>query len=224
MSALTSGGCMNMYPSLMVVKKTDLKKEIELLQPYCAGFHIDVMDNTFVPNVTWNAQEVNELVKMIKTPWIHLMTEDPAVFYDQLFLPVNSIISFHIEVNSDVFDFVKTIKEKKHRASIAIRPKTPISDLIPFLDIVDHILVMSVEPGFSGQTFLPSTFERLDELIALRKKYNSDFKIGVDGGVNKKNITNVAARGVDDCAVATAIFESSDHVQTLQKLQKLVHI
>src|SRR5438477_12942933 len=100
---------------------------------------------------------------MITYSWIHLMVEKPASFYENLSLPFNTLVSFHIESNVDVFRFIKTIKEKKHRVSIAIRPKTPVAEIIPFLNAVDQILLMSVDPGFSGQQFLDNTYERLAE-------------------------------------------------------------
>jgi len=177
-----------------------------------------------VPNVTWNVQEVNAMVKMMTSPWIHLMVEDSIGFYDKLFLPAGSLVSFHIELDIDIDHFIKTIKEKKHRVSIAMRPKTPISDLVPFLNIADQILLMSVEPGFSGQSFLPSTFDRIDELKELGKQHDAHFRIGLDGGINKENIKDLAMKGVDDCAIATAIFKSRDHVLALQELQKLARV
>ena len=208
----------------MVVDQSNLKKEIEQLEPYCAGFHIDVMDNTFVPNTTWNVEQVNALVKMIKVPWIHLMIENPKVFYEQLFLPAGSFVSFHIELDIDIFEFAKTIREKKHKVSIAIRPKTSLSRIVPFLNITDQILLMSVEPGFSGQQFLSSTFDRLTELVAYRQQHDAHFRIGLDGGITKENIKVLVEQGADDCAIATAIFKEEDHVAALQELQELANV
>lgn len=216
---------MNIYPSLMVVDELNLKKEIELLELYCAGFHIDVMDNTFVPNTTWDIYSVNEMVKLIKKQvWLHLMIDNPKAFYEQLFLPVGSLVSFHIELDIDILDFIKTIREKKHNVSIAIRPKTPISHIIPFLRSVDQVLLMSVEPGFSGQSFLNSTFDRLAELIQYRQKQGVHFRIGIDGGINKENIRNLALQGADECAIATAIFNEKNHVVALQELRQIAEI
>ncbi len=216
---------LHIYLSLMAVKSSDIKKEINLLQPLCAGFHIDVMDNIFVPNLMWNnPQEVNNLVRQIKSPWIHLMVEKPDLFYAQLTLPEGTIVSFHIETEIDVFRFIKTIKEKKQRASIAIRPKTPIKEVVPFVHVVDQILLMSVEPGFSGQPFLESTFGKLAQLVAYRQQHDAHFKIGLDGGINEENIIQLVQEGMDDCAIAGAIFQHNDHSAALQKLQKLVKI
>lgn len=207
----------------MVVDKADLKKEIDSLQPFCAGFHLDVMDNIFVPNLCWNnPDEINNLVKMIKNQvWIHLMVQKPADFYEQLVLPTGSLVSFHIESDIDVFALSKIIREKKHRVSLAMRPKTAAEEIVPFLNIVDQILIMSVEPGQAGQRFLESSFEKITMLVNYREKHTMNFKIGVDGGVNKNNIDRLVELGVNDVAIATAIFDEEDHVGTLQKLLRM---
>src|SRR6266404_2787846 len=156
----------NIYPSLMAVDPSHVEDEIKLLEQYCAGFHLDVMDNRFVHNSALSIDAVNNIAKMSsKLVWLHLMVEKPDQFYAQIFLPHDSLISFHIESEIDVEQFVKTIREKKHKPSIAISPKTPVSRIVPFLNIVDHILLMSVEPGFSGQPFLPESISRLEELV-----------------------------------------------------------
>ena len=213
---------MNIYPSLMIVPESDLRKEIELLAPYCTGFHLDIMDGLFVSTQHWNdAHKVNTIVKLMRSAWLHLMVENPAVFYDQLFLPAESLVSFHIESDVDIFNFIKTIKEKNNKVSIAMRPKTPISQIFPFLNVIDQVLVMSVDPGFSGQPFLESTFDKILELVAHRKKYEMQFKIGVDGGVNKNNSNRLALQGVDDCAIASGIFGQKDHLAALQDLKRM---
>jgi ribulose-phosphate 3-epimerase len=213
------------YPSLMAANPTDLHKEIGLLQPFCAGFHLDIMDNIFVPNEFWNnPDEVNSLVKMMRSAWLHLMVEKPALFYENLSLPLGTLVSFHIESNVDIFSFAKTIKEKKHRVSIAIRPKTAVSEIIPFFSVADQILLMSVDPGFSGQQFLDNTYERLAELVEYRTQHNAHFRIGLDGGIAEGNIQKLVRGGGDEFAIATAIFQARDHVAALQELQKLTLI
>jgi len=213
---------MNIYPSLMVVPEQELEKEIHLLAHYCAGFHIDIMDGIFVPTTFWNdPQRVNEIVKIAKRVWMHLMIQKPDAFYQQLCLPNDSLVSFHIESDVDVFEFSKILREKKQRVSLAINPKTPISDIIPFLNVVDHILIMSIDPGQSGQPFLENSFEKIAELIAYRKMQQLHFSIGVDGGINKNNINRLAMQGINDCAIASGIFNDEDHMQALLKLQRM---
>jgi ribulose-phosphate 3-epimerase len=214
---------MNLYPSLMAVDPSHLEDEIDLLQPYCAGFHLDVMDNRFVPNTALSIDAVNNIAKMVSKPvWLHLMVENPNQFYAKLFLPHDSLVSFHIESEIDVEQFVKTIREKKHKPSLAISPKTPLQAIVPFLNIVDHILVMSVEPGFSGQPFLLNSISRLEELNAYRKKHEHFFKIGIDGGIDINNIKMIAQKGVDDCAIASGIFQQPDHLVALHELRDAV--
>jgi ribulose-phosphate 3-epimerase len=113
----------------------------------------------------------------------------------------------------------KTIKEKKHKVSLAMRPKTAVEQVVPFFNIVDQILVMSVEPGFSGQRFLESSFEKITELVKYRQKYNAHFDIGVDGGVGSESINRLAQLRVNDVAIGSVIFGEQDHVGALQQLQ-----
>ncbi|HEX4069094.1 MAG TPA: ribulose-phosphate 3-epimerase [Candidatus Babeliales bacterium] len=212
---------MHIYPSLMAADPKNLHDEIDLLEPYCAGFHLDVMDNKFVPNSALSIETVNDVAQRGKPVWVHLMVENPDEFYTKLLLPDDSIVSFHIESEIDVARFVKIIREKKQRPSIAIRPKTPLDKIFQFCDIVDQVLVMSVEPGFSGQHFLPNSISRLEELVAYRKKSDVFFSIGIDGGINKDNIKMVAEKGVDDCAIASGIFKQSDHLVALHELEEV---
>ena len=209
----------HIYPSLIAADPLCLEKEIELLEQYSEGFHLDIMDNHFVPNITWGATTVNAVAQRGKPVWVHLMIDKPESFYNTLSLPIDSTVSFHIELEMNVFGFIKIIREKKHRVSIAISPKTSLSRIEPFLDVLDQVLVMSVEPGFSGQTFLKSSLDRLIELVACRTKHNGNFRIGIDGGVDITNIKNLVEHGVDDCAVGSGIFKQADHSAALQKLQ-----
>lgn len=213
---------LRIYPSLMAADPLNLENEINLLEPYCAGFHLDVMDNHFVPNITWGAHTINAIAKRGKPVWLHLMVEKPELFYDTLSLPIDSIVSFHIESEVDAFGFIKIIREKKHRVSLAISPKTPLSRILPFLNAVDQVLVMSVEPGFSGQPFLKNSLDRLIELVKYRKDHKSTFRIGIDGGIDITNIKIVVDKGADDCAIASAIFKQQDLVAALQQLQQAV--
>lgn len=211
----------NIYPSLMAADQLNIEKEIDALKPYCAGFHLDVMDNHYVPNITWGVDTVNAIAQ-VSNVWVHLMIEKPMAFYEQLVLKAGSLVSFHIESGIDFFEVVKIVREKKHRLSVAISPKTPISSIVPFVNIVDQVLLMSVEPGFSGQPFLTGTFDRLDELQAYRQEYKSAWTIGMDGGIDVTNIVQLAAHEVDDCAIGGGVFQHKDTVAALKALCALV--
>ena len=215
----------HIYPSLMVVENENITREIEKLDSYCAGFHLDVMDGKFVLPTMWNdARILQKIIARIDRVWLHLMVEKPDEFYRQISLPSGSLVSFHIESEVDVFDFSKQIIEKTHKVSLAIRPKTPVSEIVPFLHVLDQVLVMSVDPGYSGQHFLKSSFDKIEELIDLRTQLNANYTIGVDGGINAENITELARAGVTEYAVATGIFGKVDHLAALQELHVLSDI
>lgn len=206
------------YPSLLAANQEHLQEEVIMLEPHCAGFHLDVMDNSFVPNVALSIDTVNMIAQRKKPVWVHLMVEKPEIFYTQFFLPINSLISFHIESQVDVLRFVKIIREKKHKPSIAINPKTPLERIMPFLNIIDHILIMSVEPGRSGQCFLEDSCEKITMLVNHRHQGKYTFRIGVDGGINRTNIKKLIEIGVQDFAIGSGIFNQSNIVDALQLL------
>lgn len=198
-------------------------EKLELLQGLCSRVHIDSMDNVFVPNGTQGENYIYEVSEKYNfLPWIHLMVQFPLDIYQRLILPVDSIVSFHIESLVDVFGMIKVVKEKKHRASIAISPKTPLEELMPYVHLIDQALVMSVEPGFSGQSFLPEVMQKIDRLVGCRQKGDFVFRIAVDGGINKDNIANLASRGVDDFAISSGIFGEKDPVFALHELHELI--
>lgn len=207
----------HIYPSLMAADQLNLEKEIQNLKSYCTGFHLDVMDNHFVPNITWGVATVNAIAQRADV-WVHLMIDKPMDFYQQLILRAGTLVSFHIESEVDFFEIIKIIKEKKHKLSIAISPKTPISRIVPFFNIVDQVLLMSVHPGFSGQPFLMGALDRLSEVFAYRQAHNCSFRIGIDGGVNKNNIAMLIKKGIDDYAVGGGIFYRENSVVALQEL------
>ncbi len=210
------------YPSLIAADLLRLKEEIRQLQPYCDGFHLDVMDNHFVPNLTFGADIVNAVsAATTKQLWVHLMVDNPISWCNTLTLQAESIVSFHIEATKKAQDIIKQIKENNWRASIAIKPKTPVAAIFPLLNTIDQVLLMSVEPGFSGQQFLPSVVDKIEPLITYRKDHGLSFAIGIDGGINQENIGMLATKGVEDFAVAAAIFDQPDPVAALKKLRKV---
>jgi ribulose-phosphate 3-epimerase len=181
------------------------------------------MDNVFVPNKTQGESLINQASQEYGfLPWVHLMIQSPLSFYQQLVLPVGSIVSFHIESQVDFFGMIKVVKEKKHQASLAISPKTPLEELMPYVHLVDQVLVMSVEPGFSGQPFLSEVVQKIECLVAYRQEGDCMFRIAVDGGIDKTNIMSLALKGVDDFAVSSGIFAQKDPRTAFCDLRKLV--
>jgi len=211
------------YPSLISADLLNLKNEVERLEPYCAGFHIDIMDNHFVPNLTWGASFVQAIGMVTnKQMWVHIMVDNPDDWVKKLKMPADSILSFHAEATDCPEDIINYIAAKKWQPSLAVSPKTPINSIFNLLPNVKQVLLMSVEPGFSGQKFIQETVTKLEELDTHRKKNNLYFKIGMDGGINKTNIQMLAQKGVDDFAIASGIFDHSNTVQALEELNKLI--
>lgn len=198
----------------------ELKEEIKKLEPYCDGFHLDVMDFHFVPNLTFGPHIINMIAKTTsKELCVHLMVEHPEKFIDYLQLPENSIIAFHKTTIPKPSNFIKQIKKKGWKASLALDPDESIDNAISIIKDLDQVLVMSVRPGFSGQEFIPQTLTKVKELNKYRKKNKLTFRIAMDGGINEENLPELIKAGVDDVAIASAIFKTKDPVKALKKLK-----
>lgn len=206
------------YPSLISADLLNLEKIIKELEPHCSGFHIDIMDFHFVPNLTWGPAFVNAIRKVTnKQLWIDLLVEHPEKYLERMDLYHNDIISIHYESTYQTNIF-KKIREQKCLASLALDPATPVEAIIPFLDQIDHILLMSVKPGFSGQKFIPSSIEKIKKLNELRTKYAASFTIGMDGGLNEQTLSQVKNYGLDNAGIASAIFNEQDPIDMIKKL------
>lgn len=173
-------------------------------------FHIDVMDGNFVSQVTFSCDEIKEISSVSKKPLdIHLMVENPILYIEQLkeLSNINNI-TFHLEVDKDIDSLLSKLKEYGIKRGISIKPNTDINTLKPYLDNIDLILIMSVEPGLGGQTFIESTIERIKSIKDLIKDYN--ILIEVDGGINDKTINKLLST---DIAVVGSYITTSDDME-----------
>lgn len=214
------------YPSLIAGDLLHLAEQIKQLEPYCDGFHIDIMDHHFVPNLTWGPDFVNAIRRVTKLPlWVHLMVDNPAPYLPTMQLQKDDIVSLHYEGQpyAAIIHQLELIQKHGQRASLAMSPKTPIASLSPILQKVqlEQVLLMGVKPGFSGQKFLPETMQRLDELVTLRAGMNAEFAIALDGGINATNLPALIKHGADEIAIGSGIFATQDPIETLQKLRKI---
>lgn len=209
------------YPSIISADLTHLAQDIKNIEPYCDGFHLDIMDNHFVPNLTFGIDMIHAIAKITtKQLWIHLMVDTPDTWIEKITLPPNTIISFHIESTINAEKVVLRIKEKKWLASIAINPKTNADEIFSLCHLIDQVLAMSVEPGFSGQHFLESTVAKIPQLMQYKKQHNLSFAIGMDGGIDPENIGLLAQKGVTDFAIASAIFKHDNPILAIEQLRK----
>ncbi len=207
------------YPSLISSPLLYLGDTIKKLEPHCDGFHIDIMDNHFVPNLTWGADLTNAIAAASSKPlYVHVMADDPMSIIDHLNLKPKSIISFHIESKFEKNNALKSIREKKCLASIAISPKTALEEIFDHIQSFDQVLLMSVNPGYSGQRFLPESVDRLQQLAAFIKNENLDCPIAMDGGIDENNIAELIKNGATIFGIANAIFSQPDPVEALKEL------
>lgn len=213
-----------LYPSLLAANPGDHTHIIEHLGPYCHGFHLDIVDDTFVPHAIIDIESINTLAHKARKPlWVHLMVKNPKSTIERLMLQHGSIVSFHLESVDGILDVINFINEKKYLPSIAIHPKTPVAKVFPFLHKLHQVLIMSVNPGYSGQQFMPEVLSKLDPLIGYRAMHKLNFNIGMDGGITTHNIKEIVNHGVDDIAIGSAIFNNPDPVEFLKKLSAYIH-
>lgn len=199
-----------LYPSLLAADQQNLIQMAQKLEPLCPGFHIDIMDNKFVPNRGISVEKANDLAKVtVKPAWIHLMVENPEEYINILEVNPGSMITFHIESKNDIRKLISAIIEKKWRPGIALNPKTGVDEVFPFLESVDHVLIMSVQPGFAGQLFEASVVDKIDPLIGFRATKKLDFKVAMDGGINESNIRMLCEKGVDMLALGSTLFNAA---------------
>lgn len=209
------------FPSLISADLLCIEKTIRELEPHCDGFHVDVMDNHFVPNMTFGPDMVNAIARASsKQIWVHLMVDNPADWCNTLQLKHGSLISFHFEATHEPDHVAKCITEKNWIPSIALSPKTDAQKIFPYLNIINHVLVMSVNPGFSGQRFLPTAIEKVPIILQEAKRIGKEIAIGMDGGINLENIQKIAAADVQDIAVASALFDTANPILAIEELKK----
>ena len=178
-------------------------------------FHIDVMDGLFVKN------QVNpfEHIKYCDKPLnVHLMVEDPFRYITEYAsLNKTDMIIFQVEIDENIDELLDYIHSFKIKAGLAIKPGTDITEISPYLEKLEEVLVMSVEPGAGGQEFMPVAYEKIDMLYNIREKRNLHFQIGVDGGVNASNFKSL--NKVDIIAVGSSICKSEDYQKQLDNLE-----
>lgn len=208
-------------PSLLSANFADLKSELKSIEEAgCTVLHYDVMDGHFVPNISFGADILHDVHQITNMELdVHLMISDPMFYVDRFIKAGASYISFHIEAMESVektHELIKKIKEAGVKASIALNPGTSYEAVIPFLDEIDMILVMSVQPGFGGQKFNPVAINKIAALSKYKKEKN--FLIEVDGGINATTIQDVRKAGCDLFVAGSAVFNQDDRKKAVEAL------
>ena len=208
---------MKVSPSMLACDFSQMGLEIEKIRN-ADMVHMDIMDGSFVPNISFGADIVKSLRKKSSLPFdVHLMIDNPLNYIDAFASAGADVITFHLESKSDIKKTIEKIKSYHIKVGIAIKPKTYAKSLFPYLNDIDLALVMTVEPGFGGQKFMPKQMEKVN--ILKNNSENKNLMLEVDGGINLETIETVKKYPVDICVSGTCIFKSSNIDETINKLR-----
>lgn len=207
--------------SLMCANFKNLKEDLEALEKGGIDIiHVDIMDGHFVPNITLSPLIIESLKNITNLPFdAHLMVENPNIFIDDLIKIGTEIITLHIEVISNyAFRIIDKIKKANKKLGIAINPATPIDNLEYIYPLVDKITIMTVDPGFARQAFIPNMQKKIKRLSDIKRKNSYNFLIEVDGGINKKTFSQVIKNGANSLILGTSgLFDVSHDLETTVK-------
>ena len=206
-------------PSILSADFSKLAEEVRKIEEGGADYiHVDVMDGHFVPNISFGAPVMKSLLGKTNLPFdVHLMIENPDNYVEDFVTPNTEFITVHQEACVHLNRTVQHIKSLGVKAGVSLNPATSLSTLDFILDDVDMILIMSVNPGFGGQKFIPSALEKIRELAEIRKAEGLDFEIEVDGGANLENVQELASAGTDIIVAGSAVFKAPDITETTKQ-------
>lgn len=206
-------------PSILSADFSKLGEEVLNIENAGAHLiHVDVMDGHFVPNISYGATVMKSLVGKTKLPFdVHLMIENADDYIKDFVTENTEFITVHQEACVHLHRTVEHIKSLGVKAGVAINPATPVDTLKCILEYVDMVLVMSVNPGFGGQSFIESTLKKVEELDNIRKEHNLKFEIEIDGGINTENIHKAVDAGVNIAVAGSAVFNVEDMTKTVSE-------
>jgi ribulose-phosphate 3-epimerase len=209
-------------PSILSADFTKLGEEIKAVEKAGADYiHIDVMDGHFVPNITVGAMIVEAARRITRLPLdTHLMIENPELYIDNFVKAGSDLIVIHVEAVNHLHRLLAVIRDAGAKAGVSLNPATPLSSIEHVLNNLDMVVLMTVNPGFGGQSFIPEVIPKIEELRKMVDQRDIKVDIEVDGGINVKNIGIVAQAGANVFVAGNAVFGSSDYAETISMMRK----
>ena len=206
-------------PSILSADFSNLAEEVAQIEAGGADYiHVDVMDGHFVPNISFGAVVMKSLLGKTNLPFdVHLMIENPDDYLEDFMTDNTAFITVHQEACVHLNRTVQHIKSLGAKAGVSLNPATSLSVLDYIIEDVDMILIMSVNPGFGGQKFIPSAMEKIRELSEVRRAEGLNFEIEVDGGANLDNVQELASAGTDIIVAGSAVFKTPDITETTKQ-------
>ncbi len=210
-------------PSILAADFNNLQRDCEMVNNSLADwFHLDVMDGVFVPNISFGIPIIRDIKKIAeKTLDVHLMITKPERYITDFKKIGADILTVHFEACNHLHRTIHAIKEEGMKAGVALNPHTPVHSLSNILQDIDLVCLMSVNPGFGGQSFIENTYKKVQELTNLRNQTNSKFLIEIDGGVNTGNARKLLDSGADVLVAGSFVFKSDNPTKTIEELKKI---
>jgi len=208
-------------PSLLAADFGNLERDCKMVNSSQADwFHIDIMDGVFVPNISFGMPVLKAIAKHASKPLdVHLMIVDPGRYIDVFAELGSNILTVHYEACTHLHRSLQAIKAKGMKAGVALNPHTPVSLLEPIIEEIDVVCLMSVNPGFGGQSFIESTYEKVSELKAIILKKRTGTLIEIDGGVTDKNASQLIEAGADVLVAGSYVFSAANPVENIAGLK-----
>ena len=196
-------------PSILAADFNCLGEQIQTLEEnQIELLHIDVMDGMFVPSISFGMPVIASIRRESRLFFdVHLMVQEPVRYVEDFVRAGADSITVHVEACRDVKGTLEKVQSLGRKTAISLNPETPVETLLPYLPMVDMVLVMSVRPGFGGQKFMPASLDKVHRLDEMRKAQKWHYRIEIDGGITHDNLREVAAAGVDILVAGTAVFD-----------------